>query len=382
MVYSMGYKDGSSRNENEQNLARGRDEALLFCPDSSEISNEIDWFENENAANSLTYQFLSIMAYEDEMEMVRKNLLKEPLPIYVKAIDEWRELPSEQSDPDRVYEVAADPQGLYEIDFAPKRGQSLALAYVDVLKAIKGRRSRHRQTLRKIYKKHLEYEIFEGVLWTEEQRLGFLKEWKLNLFGMPKKHISKPGRWKQCEGIDRYTAAKFIRYFVFNFIKDPSDQKLGECACVLWLLIWCAQECSFRSVTVQEVLNISIKDLIANNCIIIGGHEVEVSSGLYQIFLCLSDQNGNDERLFQNIDSKGKALERALQKGSKEILGDDCFPVLPASFLISPHNYPHMRISAAQRQIMKNRKQIIPFRHPRKDVLSALKNDEKRRQSS
>lgn len=363
--------------ENEKNLARGRDEALLFCPDSSEISNEIDWFENEDAADSLGYQLLSITAYESEMNVIRKNLLKEPLSIYDQAIAEWRALPSEQSNPDRVHEVAADPQGLYEIDFAPKTGQSLAFAYEDVLKSIRGRQSRHRQTLRKIYKEHLEHEMFEGVPWTGKQQVGFLKEWESNLFGTERKHISKPGRWKQCEGIDRHLTAKFIRYFVFNFIKDPSDQKLGECACILWLFIWCAQECSFRLITIQDVLNISRGDMCANNCIMVKEHEVEVSSGLYQLLLCLSDENDKGERLFQHIDSKGKALERALQKASRELLGDDCIPVLPASFLIPPYNQPRARISPVQRQTMRNSRQIIPFRHTRKDVLSALKSKER-----
>lgn len=360
---------------NEAKLYSSRQKAFLYCPDASEISSEIDWFEKEDAADSLTYQILTIAAYQQENAQLNKNLLSDPLPIYQQAKNEWQKIPSEGSDPDVVYEVAAQPQKLDEIDFAPKADQSVRLAYENVIKSIRSRRCRHRQTLRKLYKQKLEQAIFEGLPWSDQQRRSFLEQWQQNFFEQPQKSAkSKSNRWKQCEGVDRYTAARFIRHFVDKFIKDPSDQKAGEIACILWLLVWSAQEGKSDSITLQQVLNVLPKDVVLDDPVLkMGKVRLDISWGLHRFLLCLCGDGDRSRRLFKTIDQKGKALERALHDASKELLVKDSIPVLPAAFLISPHLYPGVRMTAAQRRAMKNARQLVPLRYTHKDVLTLLR---------
>ena len=59
-------------------------ELLLYCPESFEYSNEIDWFEKENYTNSLTFQMdsaLTIIGRENAgKSIIRKNLDQLALP--------------------------------------------------------------------------------------------------------------------------------------------------------------------------------------------------------------------------------------------------------------------------------------------------------------
>lgn len=142
--------------ENQEKLERSCAQTLLFCPLDDEISNEIDWFEQEMAANSLTHQMLSIFEYERQRDIVRQNLLKDPYPIWQKAKETWQNTERLALDaPSIFYGVAKNPQGVDDTDFAPQEGQSLALAYEAILRVIRTRGYRHRQALLGIYKEAL-----------------------------------------------------------------------------------------------------------------------------------------------------------------------------------------------------------------------------------
>src|SRR5690606_3029965 len=113
-------------------------------------------------------------------------------------------------------------------------------------------------------------------------RKSFFQEWKNNFFGtrQPLK-TKKQGRWKQCEGIDDVTAAQIIRYFISKFIADPRNKKLGEIACVLWILLWIAQEGEGDRITIKQVLQLTSKDIVADDAaIIVNETEVTISWGL------------------------------------------------------------------------------------------------------
>lgn len=266
------------------------------------------------------------------------------------------------------------------LGFAPNPNQKIAHAYENVLNAIRNRESRHRQNLRCRYQQKLEQYIFEGLKWTLEQRQAFLNQWKENLFKRNLKATSHShSRWKQCEGIDQFTAAKCIKYFVLKFISNPHDRQRGEIACILWILIWSAKKCEDNLITVSQVLNLHSNQIYAkNNTIIFDNGNLEVSAGLYQLLLCLAGEGmgKRNHRLFKNVNNI-KFLERALHDASKEILGENCIPVLPASFLIFPHLYRGFRMPKRLRQELKNARQLVPFRHTRHEILASLKNKER-----
>jgi hypothetical protein len=115
--------------------------AILYCPRTSELSKVIDWYEIEDASDSLTYQILTMAEYERQMAIIQGNLLKDPFPLWKQAKKEWQAPPSEDSDPDWVYEVAKKPRDLDGLDFAPQEGQSLASAYEAVIESIREKKT-------------------------------------------------------------------------------------------------------------------------------------------------------------------------------------------------------------------------------------------------
>lgn len=269
--------------ENQDKQKRSYAQVLLFCPLRDEISDEIDWFEPEMAADSLTHQLLSVCEYERQQAIVKHNLLKDPYPIWQKAKETWQNTERLTLDAaDVFYNVARDPERVDEVDFSPQKGHSLAFAYEAVLQSIRTRSFRHRQALLSVYKEALENAIFEQVPWNNEKQAAFLNEWRNNLFKQNSKlRSSKPGRWSQCKGISDIKAAKFIKYFMEMFIANPQDKKVGEIVCLLWILIWIAHEPGFESLTIQKILQLSSQDIdLEDAVIVINGKNVDISWGL------------------------------------------------------------------------------------------------------
>ena len=305
--------------ENREKLNQMRQQVLLYCPLAREMSRELDWFEGEDAAASLTHHYLTIIESNRRFGIVHTNLLADPFPIWEKSIEKWRCIPSEDTDPDDISEVATHPQDLDRVKFAPTNGLSLALAYEKVMRSIRTRQSKHRYSLRKIYKEKLEEKIFDNITWSGEEKDLFLKEWQSNFFDQNKRLLhTKPGRWKQCECVSQDTAASLIEYFVNEFISDPANKKAGDVACVLWILIWIAQQDKSDQVTIKDVLKLSSRDLKPGK-IVIRNIEVAISWRLHHFLdaLCGRGEGHRSRRLFENLDSDGKALERALLQASK-----------------------------------------------------------------
>lgn len=350
--------------ERKNLLLRGAAQALLYCAIDEEFSNEIDWFESEMATDSIACQFRSIMEYEYYQAILRDNLVKNAEPIWFKAQQQWQTAAqTSPNNPDYFYTTTKQPQKIDELDFSAQDGQSLAFAYEAVLKSVKTRTYRHRLGLLLTYKRCLEEALFDGILWNKDRQKAFLLEWKNTLFSnhKPIRSHAKTGRWKQCEAIDYVTAAKFIRYFVDQFIANPSDLKMGEVACVLWLLIWVAKESDAR-LTLEQVLQISSQDIDPSSAdIAIGDSVLEVSWGLHNLLICLRGQGRGERkcRLFANLDGDGKALTRALQEASKALIAEGKTPVSPAAFLIFPHVYEGIRLPEAQLKAMRSSGQAI-----------------------
>ena len=357
--------------QNQLRLKQNRQQTLLYCPkaSASEISKELNWFEKEDASNTLTHQLLTRNAYYNENEILKRNLMQDPCLLYEEAIKDWYE----HSTTD---DVAKSPRKLYKTNFAPQSGQTLEQAYAAVIKSTRERTSQYWQNLRYRYRIKLERLMFTNLPWSAKEKMVFLEEQQASILGLQASPTSeKQGRWKQDEGIDCFTAADFIEYFVLKFISNPMDYQSGEIACILWILIWCAQNGCGDDVSVEQVRNLTTKQLTDINQFLQFKHiKIKVSQGLHQFLLCLRGE-GTGQRshpLFSHVDKK--SLERALRLGSKKILPKDATPVLPAAFLISPHLHPGMRICRTERKKMKEARQLVPHRYMSGEIKEILKS--------
>jgi hypothetical protein len=359
---------------NKVNLLQDLSRELLYCPRYDEITNEFDWFERESSENSLTYCFLSAAESSRRDSIIMGNLLKDPFPVWERAKEKWR------TDPNEVCVVAKNPRDIDKINFAPRTGQSLSLAWEAVVESMRANTCRHRQSLRTIYKRELEREIFEGVPRTKYEKITFFRLWDDRLFKGDLKH-QKIGRWEQCFGADIGKLSSILMHFITEFIKDPNKKKqFGEIACVLWVLIWSAQgDCEGR-ISIKNVLQITSKDIVPDDSAVkMNDSEVQISWGLRDLLICLLGKGEGQRacRLFGSLDVSGKLLERALMQASKKLFPDDTEPVLPAAFLVPAHSVPGVRIPLEHRKAMRKTKRLISPIYSRKDAkkvfLEALK---------
>lgn len=349
--------------ENGDALKKSRQKALLSCPMSFEIPKGIRLFEKDEASNTLTHQVLTISAYFEENKILKRNLQQDPSPLYEQAIQEW-------SLHSKTDVVAKNPKNLKGIDFAPKPNQTLMDAYVFVLQS---KKIKHRQNLRSRFRYKLEKHMLTDLPWSLQERIAFLKNLEAQILGLSERISKGRGRWKQDAGIDYLTAANFIEYFVKKFIGNSDDYKSGEIACILWILISCAQ--NGCDVTVDQVRNLTTKQITdTSRVLLFQENHNEISVGLHQLLLCLRGKEIGKRgvSLFKNVSKK--SLERALAIASKEILPVGATPVLPAAFLVSPHVNPNLRISAIERQAIKNSRQLVPYRFMSDEILAMLKN--------
>lgn len=107
--------------ENDALLAKDGLKALLYCPAAHEISEELDWFEEEDMADTFAHVVLTGLAFLGENKLLRQNLLKDPFSFYKEAEDAWEQLKMSSNAPEQPWKID-------EIDFEPKVGQSLAQA--------------------------------------------------------------------------------------------------------------------------------------------------------------------------------------------------------------------------------------------------------------
>jgi hypothetical protein len=378
---------------NDQKLERNFTQALLLCPRADEISNELDWFEREMASDSLRYQLLTIEEYERQWDIVDNNKLKDPLPLWKSAKEECRCTLSKTIDYAKIFDdLTNSPENIDNLLFAPKLGQSLAQAYDSILKTEQAKSCRYGQPLFGMYKKKLEEAIFENTSWIYKRQAGFLAEWRERFRDGKKSQNQEPavecpemenpsdavstktGRWKQSQGIDDITAAKLLRYFIDDFLANPQNKKMGEIACVLWIMIWIAQENYSERFTIPQILQITSDDISSSDEITIDGVSLTISWGLSDLLVCLkgTGKGIRKHRLFSNLDVGGKAIERAFHEASKALFPTR-MPIQVGAFLISPHTFLGVRMCAAKRNAMRAAEPLIPLTHTHKEIKAVLR---------
>ncbi len=329
---------------------KGYWEALLYCPDSTEFSYEIDWFEKENYTDSLTYQmrlaFATVGRENVGKAIIRKNLVQLAFPHFKTVVKKW------ENDDQGHDTIPKDPAVVFSKSFAPMERDDLDQAYAKVRRALRERFLRNYEHLMILWRDFLENLIFANVDWTEDEKEAFIKEWEINLFGCPlKRPIVRDGRWEQTMVIDRESAGKIIKHFIDRFLTDPSKKKRdGEMACLLWTLIWLAQDPDATGITLTRILDFDTTNVNKEYpAIIFDGKSIDISMGLHQLLRILQGKGKGKRlrRLFTHLSDD--YLQHIVKEASLALFGSATMPILPAAFLSFPHPMGGARLSKKQR---------------------------------
>jgi hypothetical protein len=227
-----------------------------------------------------------------------------------------------------------------------------------------------------LWRDFLENLMFVNVAWTSNEKDRFIKKWEINIFGSSIKSAKKSeGRWEQAMAIDQQSAGKIIKYFLDRFLANPSKEKRsGEIACLLWTLIWLAQDSEAKGFTVSQVLALNAMNLHKEQtAIIFEDSLIEISLGLYQLLQILQG-NGQGKRsrlLFPNLSPD--YLQHMLKEASVALFGPNSIPILPAAFLSFPHQIDGMRFSKKERERFRSVDPGTAASHSRRQILKAFR---------
>lgn len=363
-------------NQCATHIEKGRFEALLYCPDPSEVSSEIDWFEKEDLTGTLNYQVLSALEdtkrENDDLAIIKTNLAKLALPYFRSVVEKW-------SQEDVTDNIPKNTDIIFQATFAPNEQSTVSLAYESILSSIQERTYRNYQHLKSIWRDKLENLIFQNLDWSSDQKNAYLCQQGWGIFTKEHTRLPMPkDRWPQCQGVDRQTAAKIIRYFIDVFLEDPcSRQQYGEIACLLWTCIWASHEHQSTAIKLHKILHLSTKQLDKESMTLkIGEKEVNISAGLCNLLTRLLGKGKGERsrRLFENI-TDIDFLEDAVKRASKVVLGDNSTPVLPAAFLLFPHPFQGKRRSSNCYQATpKTDVMRYDLPYSRRNLIKAFKN--------
>lgn len=363
-------------------IEQGYWEVLLYCEDSTEYSYEIDWFEKENYTNTFTFQMESMLnALERESfgkAVIRKNLNQLALPYFHSIVEKWK------NDSEGHDIIPKDFSTLFTKPFAPMESDYIAHAYQKVRLQLRERSLRNYEHLMILWKHFLEDLMFSNVAWTDAEKAGFIKEWEISIFGLSVNHrIEQEGRWEQARTINKKQAGKIIKYFIDRFLGDSSKYKKdGEIACLLWTLVWLAQDAEAGDITLARVLAFDTTNIDKEQpAILFDGKEVEISLGLYQLLKILQGKGtGKRSRpLFTNLSPD--YLQHAVKEASLILFGSESTPISPASFLSFPHPQEGMRLTKKQRERYRAVDPGAMASYHRRQILKALKENQSQKPS-
>lgn len=332
--------------DNLQKLEEAKQEAFLYCASKDEMSEWIDWFENEDKAASLTNQLLVRELDLQGQITFKKNVLRPARPFYKEAILEYYK----NSQAQRISRT------LLNVDFAPNEDSDIDAAYRLVSEALSNHQKRHFEDFQMFWRNRLVKLMFEGIAWKEDHIQAFLTEY-FSVNNTCKIHPE--GRWETGHSVDRQIYGAFIRHFSNCFIADPMKHKAdGEIALLLWIMIYVARDLE-KTIPIKKLLALTT-ECVSGRYLTVEGREVELSCGLADILKeyvgCGSRQR--KQKLFPNLTID--RLEDKFRRASELILPPSAMPALPEAFLIFPHIESNCRIQASiRRQQLKNPTKIL-----------------------
>lgn len=323
--------------ESLQKLEERKLAATLYCALKSEMSEWIDWFEDEDKANTLTNQLLAIGDYFEQREPIRKNLLQPAFSFFKQAgLEFYKKIQFP-----KVFKT------LIKAEFAPQKNDDVGIAYQLVSESLAKHKKRHFEEFQRVWRDRLIDLMFEGTPWKEEQRTAFLSEYFPNN-GKAGRKPSK-SRWETGSALDRQHYGTFILYFAERFITNPSKFRVeGEIALLLWIMIYASRDLD-RLPTIKTLLAMTTEN-ISDRYAMIEGEEVEFSLGLAYVIKEYAGEGNlhRQQKLFPNLTSD--KLEDYFHRASKAILPPGSLAALPEAFLTFPHPQKNARMRAKLRR--------------------------------
>jgi hypothetical protein len=327
-------------------------EAILYCASEAEMSEWIDWFEQEDKAKTLTNQFFSALAYNEKRTQLKRNLVRPALPFFQKTVESFL----------GKWKFEKLNKTFYNTPFVPNQNTSLAQAYELVICALKSRKNRHLDDFKRYWRDQLEELIFENLHWTAEEKEALLREWIP--LKTPKAKIKPTSpRWNSSLALDRQGYASFIRYFAEIFLQNPiENQAEGEIVLLLWLMVYISQTPD-QVRPIKELLTLTTAN-INDRALAIDNIEVELSMGLASLFHDYAGEALHRQRpLFPNLSID--LLEDAFRKASK-----NCSPLIVSQpslkhFSLSPipiNMHGCSPRSVNSNKIIPQKSIMIPFR--------------------
>ncbi len=347
-----GIRQTSHKKDNADFVQKLFYQASLHCCDEAELG-EHTWFQEEETCDSISHQLNSMSAIWHEEFILNGNLERHPYPIFQDAIHAWNGASDRLS---KIESKLDKPISLHE----PPALSTVAMAWEHVKKILRDGKHRRIEKFLKLYLALLEETIFHQIPWSDQQKYYWLKEWEDKFFEkVPSNPGNAPGRWQQGNAIDYVKAAKLIKYFVDDFLKNPQHTESGEITCILWLMLWCAYH-HLSDIRVSDVINLTTDSFLSGGKLKLRGHSFAISKGLLSLLIPLfgTGSKTRENRIFTYIRNE-KALTRALEEASKIVLGDDEIPITPSAFLNFPHIWSGMHLSKRVRESMRNARHII-----------------------
>lgn len=333
--------------ENLRKLEEGKLEALLYCASKAEMSQWIDWYEQENKANTLINQLCAVNEYSKDLEPVIRNLHQGSHKHYLQTVKEYLKL-----------DLKVRRRTLEKQRFAPQEGTSIAEAYRQVSHSITAGKRRDFMDFQRLWKLQLRKLIFSGVTWSVEKQEALLQE--LVSIKHSKRQNPSTSRWKSGYAIDRNTFGKYILHFADQFLADPLNHEIeGEIILLLWIMVYISQNgsCSYP---IKRLLELTTENVIQNG-LRIDGEEIEHSEGLADL---LKEYVGDQplkrpQKLFPNLTTDN--LAERFRRASEKILPPGNTPALPEAFLLFPH--PHKNVRMLPKYLREQRENPPPIYH-------------------
>ncbi len=325
------------------NLSQAKEEALLYCASKNEMSEWIDWFEEEDIAHTLTNQIAAMIAPVDKLSSLEENLNKPAFsPFYETALKYYKKNP---------------PPNILNATFAPDEGSTIAEAYARLSKSTRSHEKDDFKGLQRAWRDQLEQCIFADMKLSQEEKQTILEERFPLKRNRSKKNPPNP-RWQTSLAVDRQTYATFIRYFAELFLKNPQQcQTDAEITLLLWVMVYISRDPN-HIIPIKRLLCLTTADVI-DQIINIDGHEVDISMGLAGLFNEYTGgaKSQRQQKLFPNLNID--KLEDYFRRASSELLPPNSLPALPEAFLTFPHARKHIRIPAPIRHQQQKHPQQI-----------------------
>jgi hypothetical protein len=353
---------------------------LVFCPDISELSSVKEWFVPQIEAIRFTPVLHQNIQESIQLNQIKERLSENPLPFFESFVGQYilTDHSLEMSSKDRKkYQQENKWRELYPevIPIFKKKGVTLRKAYVACRKQAPRVRDNKIKPLLWAFAAHVEGKLVAGSSLPDDLKRSLIIELQQ---AHKIKKSSKYQATRATVSVSDVECGQFLYLLLLEFGKSPAKkQTLGE----IILFIWLCQSAAFSDVklTIQEILNLSIKDVNLDTYMIeIKDTKIHLNGGYTEILRVWidSEEIKNQPKLFPSLTYDN--LEKQIDKLSRKFWGIEG-KLVTRDFLSKVHVVEFARISIDLREqidmqqlLLKNSPYKIDSRIIEKEILEAV----------